>query len=98
MHVTLVHVHVKPEYLDAFLAASRENHEHSVRESGNRRFDILQDTSDPTRFVLYEAYVSAEEAAAHKNTGHYLKWRDAVAEMMAEPRKGVVYKGLYPLP
>ncbi len=96
MHVTIVHVRVKPEHIDAFIAASRANHEASVQEPGNRRFDVLQDAEDPARFVLYEAYVSAEDAAAHKQTRHYFTWRDTVADMMAEPRRGVLHKGLYP--
>ncbi len=96
MHVTLVHCHVKPEALDAFIAACRENHANSVKEPGNRRFDILQDPADPTRFLLYEAYATAADAAAHKGTAHYLQWRDRVADMMAEPRRGIPYNGLYP--
>lgn len=96
MHVTLVKVSVKPNRVNDFIEASRANHEGSVRESGNRRFDILQDPGDPTRFILYEAYVGADDAAAHKQTPHYLAWRDAVAEMMAEPRQGIPYKGLFP--
>ena len=96
MHVTLVHVHVKPDCVEAFLAATRENHENSVQEPGNRRFDVLQSPDDPTRFVLYEAYASEADAAAHKQTSHYLKWRDTVAGWMAEPRHGVRYAGLYP--
>jgi (4S)-4-hydroxy-5-phosphonooxypentane-2,3-dione isomerase len=96
MHVTLVHVRVKPECADAFVAATRANHESSVREPGNRRFDILQAPDDPTRFIFYEAYASAEAAAAHKQTGHYATWRDAVADMMAEPRRGEPMLGLYP--
>lgn len=96
MHVTLVHVHVKADALDAFIDACRENHEGAVREPGNRRFDVLQDAADPTRFMLYEAYASAEDAKAHKATAHYLKWRDTVAEMMAEPRNGVGYRCLFP--
>lgn len=96
MHVTLVHVRVKPERLDAFVAATRANHEASVREPGNRRFDVLQNPEDPSRFVLYEAYASAEDAAAHKQTPHYALWRDTVADMMAEPRQGVPMRGLYP--
>lgn len=96
MHVTLVHVVVKPDAIDAFVAATRANHEASVREPGNRRFDILQSPDDATHFVLYEAYASAEDAAAHKATLHYAHWRDAVAPMMAEPRKGVPMRGLYP--
>lgn len=96
MQVTLVHVRVKPEAVDDFIEACRQNHLQSVGEAGNRRFDILRDAADPTRFILYEAYDSAEAAVAHKETAHYLAWRDAVAEMMAEPRRGVKYDGLFP--
>ncbi|MFN3593713.1 MAG: antibiotic biosynthesis monooxygenase [Thiobacillaceae bacterium] len=96
MHVTLVHVHVRPEAVDAFIAATRANHEASVQEPGNRRFDVLQSPEDPTRFLLYEAYASAEAAAAHKSTPHYLAWREAVADMMAEPRRGEPWVGLCP--
>ena len=96
MHTTLVHIRVKPEYVDAFIEASRQNHEGSTREPGNRRFDVLQDAADPTRFLLYEAYVSAADAAAHKETPHYAAWRDTVGHMMAEPRRGVSYQGLFP--
>ena len=67
-----------------------------MQEPGNRRFDILQDAAEPTRFVLYEAYASADQAAAHKQTDHYAAWRQAVEPMMAEPRRGVPYKGLFP--
>lgn len=96
MHVTLVHVHVKEDRIDDFVGATLLNHEGSVRERGNLRFDILQDVNDPTRFILYEAYATAEAALAHKETRHYLDWRDAVAPMMAEPRQGVPYKALAP--
>lgn len=96
MHVTLVHVHVKPEFAEAFIAATRANHEDSVREPGNRRFDVLRSPEDPARFLLYEAYASAADAAAHKQTTHYARWRDTVAGMMAAPRQGVTMDCLYP--
>lgn len=96
MHVTLVHVRVKSEFVTQFLNATRLNHEASVEEPGNRRFDVLQAPDDPTRFILYEAYASAAEAAAHKQTAHYAAWRDSVAGMMAEPRRGEPMLGLYP--
>ncbi|AUB83547.1 antibiotic biosynthesis monooxygenase [Candidatus Thiodictyon syntrophicum] len=96
MHVTLVHVHVKPDHRDAFIEASRANHEASVKEPGNRRFDVLQNPADPGHFVLYEAYGSAADAAAHKETAHYAVWRDTVAPMMAQPRQGVPMTGLFP--
>ncbi len=96
MHVTLVHVHVKPQNVEDFIAATRLNHLASVQEAGNRRFDVLQSPEDPSRFVLYEAYVSAEDAAAHKQTTHYLTWRETVADWMATPRQGLSYNGLFP--
>ena len=96
MHVTLVHVCVKPGDVDAFIAATRANHEASVDEPGNRRFDVLQAPDDPARFILYEAYASTAAAAAHKETAHYLAWREAVAGMMAEPRRGEPMNGLLP--
>jgi autoinducer 2-degrading protein len=96
MHVTLVHVQVKPAHIDDFIATTRLNHEASVQESGNRRFDVLQSSENPVLFILYEAYVSAEAATAHKQTAHYLAWRDTVTDWMAEPRQGVRYEGLFP--
>jgi len=96
MHVTLVHVHVKADDVDAFIEASRLNHESSVQEPGNRRFDVLQDPKNPTRFVLYEAYATEADARAHKETAHYLAWRETVANMMAQPREGVPMDGLFP--
>jgi len=96
MHVTLVHVHVRPESVEAFVEATRRNHGSSTNEPGNRRFDVLQDPQDPTRFILYEAYVDEAAARAHKDTAHYLAWRDAVADMMAEPRRGEPMNGLFP--
>jgi autoinducer 2-degrading protein len=96
MHVTLVHVTVKPEHIDDFITVTRRNHEASIKEPGNRRFDVLQSNDDPSHFVLYEAYASATDAAAHKETAHYMSWRDQVADWMMEPRKGVRYTGLFP--
>lgn len=96
MHVTLVHVQVRPEHLDDFIEATRHNHECSIREPGNLRFDVLRSVDDPAAFILYEAYRSAEDAGAHKQTAHYLAWREAVNHWMAEPRQGVAYLGLFP--
>jgi autoinducer 2-degrading protein len=96
MVVTAVMVHVTPDRADDFIRATVVNHEASVKEPGNVRFDILQSEDDPSRFMLYEAYESKEAAAAHKDTAHYKVWRDMVANWMAEPRQGIKYKGIRP--
>ena len=96
MLVTIVYIKVKPEYIEAFKQACRLNHEGSIREPGNFRFDVLQLDEDPTRFVLYESYNSQQDVDAHKQTLHYLTWRDTVTDWMAETRQGVKYTGLYP--
>jgi len=96
MIVTIVHIDVKPEYLESFIRATTENHFESVKEPGNLRFDLLRSDDNPARFVLYEAYESRDAAAAHKETAHYLEWRERVAPWMARPRKGMPYTGLQP--
>jgi (4S)-4-hydroxy-5-phosphonooxypentane-2,3-dione isomerase len=96
MFVTIVHVYVKTDFVEQFIEATRENHKDSIKEPGNLRFDVLMDESDPTKFVLYEAYSSEQAVAAHKETLHYLKWRDMVAPWMAKPREGVKHKMLFP--
>lgn len=96
MTVTLVHVQVKPEFINDFIEATRNNHENSIREPGNFRFDILQDAIDPGKFVLYEVYDNEQSVAAHKETPHYLKWRDTVSPWMQKPREGIKHKLLFP--
>jgi (4S)-4-hydroxy-5-phosphonooxypentane-2,3-dione isomerase len=96
MIATIVHVYVKPEFLEEFIKATKENHEGSVKEPGNLRFDIIQDTTDPNKFVFYEAYRSESDIAAHKETNHYLNWRDKVAPWMAKPREAVKHKIIFP--
>lgn len=88
MIVTFVHVWVKPACIERFIEASTENHQNSIREKGNLRFDLLQDSKDYSKFVIYEAYESDEAARAHKETDHYKIWRDTVADWMAQPRVG----------
>jgi autoinducer 2-degrading protein len=96
MFVVCVHVQVKPEHIEAFIAASRENAANTILEPGNLRFDVLQQADDPQRFVLYEVYRDEEASQAHKQTAHYGRWRETVADWMAEPRKGVPYKSWFP--
>jgi quinol monooxygenase YgiN len=92
MVIVHVHVHVKPESVEAFREASIENARLSNGEPGIAGFDVIQQVGDPSRFVLVEVYRSQEATAAHKETAHYQKWRDTVAEMMAEPRSSVKYE------
>jgi autoinducer 2-degrading protein len=96
MIVTCVYIHVKAESVDAFIRASAENHLAAVKEPGNLRFDFVQQSDDPCRFMLYEAYETEEASAAHKATPHYIKWKDTVQDMMAEPRRGVKYNIIQP--
>lgn len=96
MNIVLVHVHVKPEFVDAFKQASVENASNSLKEAGVDRFDVIQQNDDPTRFILVEVYKDVDASAAHKETAHYAKWRDTVAEMMAEPRQGIKYTNIFP--
>ena len=96
MYVVCVHVHVKPEYRQAFLEESQENARNTIQEPGNLRFDVLQQADDPDSFVLYEVYRDESGMKAHKETPHYAAWAEAVAAWMAEPRRPVKYLSRFP--
>lgn len=98
MIIVHVFVHVKPDAVDAFAAATRENARNSVAEPGVVRFDVMQQDDDPTQFLLVEIYRTPADPASHKETAHYATWRDTVAPMMAEPRRSVKYHALFPEP
>jgi (4S)-4-hydroxy-5-phosphonooxypentane-2,3-dione isomerase len=89
MIVTIVHIWVKPEFLEKFIEASKENHVNSIKEAGNLRFDLLQDAALPNKFVFYEVFDSPQSVQAHKETPHYIKWRDTVSPWMEKPREGI---------
>lgn len=97
MIVTCVYVHVKADKIEDFKKATLANHKESVKETGNLRFDLIQNAKDPDKFMIYEAYESDEAAAAHKTTAHYATWRDTVSDYMATPREGVKYNIVAPL-
>ena len=96
MFAVCVHVCVKEENRDEFIEATVENARATIQEPGNMRFDVIQQLDDPNRFVLYEVYRDQSGMEAHKDTPHYAKWRDNVAPWMAEPRRGVKHRSLFP--
>jgi (4S)-4-hydroxy-5-phosphonooxypentane-2,3-dione isomerase len=96
MLVVHVHVHVKPDDVEAFLAETRRNAAASLQEPGVRRFDVLQEEGDNAHVVLSEVYVDQSAADAHKQTAHYAGWRDTVADMMAESRTSTRFLAVFP--
>jgi (4S)-4-hydroxy-5-phosphonooxypentane-2,3-dione isomerase len=96
MLVVHVHIQVKPEFIEAFKEATIANARASVKEPGIARFDFAQEQEDPARFVLVEVYRTPEASAAHKETRHYQVWRDAVAPMMAAPRRSMKFTNVFP--
>jgi quinol monooxygenase YgiN len=97
MHIVLVHIHVKPEFIEAFKVASIENARSSLQEPGIARFDVIQQIDDPTHFELIEVYRTPEDPAKHKNTAHYIKWRELAEPMLAEPRTRTLYNNIFPV-
>jgi len=96
MLVVHIQVHVKPEFIESFIAATLVNARASLQEPGVVRFDVVQQADDPSRFVFVEVYRDAAASLAHKETKHYPVWRDTVAPMMAEPRTNVKYSNVFP--
>ena len=96
MFIVHVFVHVKPDRVEDFKQATLENAGSSLNEPGVARFDVVQERDDPTRFILVEVYRTPDDPAKHKETDHYKKWRDTVAEMMAEPRSSIKLTNVFP--
>jgi (4S)-4-hydroxy-5-phosphonooxypentane-2,3-dione isomerase len=96
MLIHQVFVHIKPEFVDAFLEATKENSRNSVQESGCVQFDVLQQKDDPTRFVLHEVYQSVIDLDTHRTMPHFFTWRDTVSEMLAEPRYSIQFENAFP--
>jgi (4S)-4-hydroxy-5-phosphonooxypentane-2,3-dione isomerase len=95
MYVVAVTIFVKPEFVDRFREATLDNARNSRREPGNLRFDVLQAEDDPNRFLLYEAYKAREDFASHQATAHYARWKESVADWMAQPRQGVKHHSVF---
>ncbi len=96
MFIVHVHVHVKSESVNAFIEETIRNAQNSIKEPGITRFDMLQHQDDPTRFILVEVYRTLKDPVKHKETPHYARWRDQVADMMYEPRTSVKFDNIYP--
>ena len=96
MLIVQVQVHVKADQVETFKAVTLENARASLREPGVARFDILQQADDPTRFILTEVYRTAQDPAKHKETAHYLLWKDSAEPLMAEPRTRTTFTNIFP--
>lgn len=96
MVILVVNLHVKPEQLEAFKEATLENARNSVQEPGIVRFDVLQDSEDPNRFVFVEVYRDAQAPAHHRESAHYKVWVAKVPDMLVEPRTRKFYSNCFP--
>ncbi len=97
MYVVSVEIHVKPENVETFMEATTDNHVNTRKEPGNLRFDVSRRVDDPNRFLLYEVYRDEAAFKAHQQTDHYFRWRETVADWMAEPRAGRKHASLHPV-
>ena len=95
MYVVSVTVYVQPEKVQPFIEATLVNARNTRREPGNVRFDVARCMDDPCRFLLYECYHTPEDFTRHQQTGHYLTWKQTVADWMAAPREGVKHESLF---
>ena len=84
-----VTIDIKPGCQDAFLAATRDNHQNALKEPGCQVFDVLADESIPTRFYLYERYLDQAAIDAHRASDHFKRWDAAMGPLMANPRNRV---------
>jgi autoinducer 2-degrading protein len=95
MYIVCVKIVVKSEHVPSFIEATLDNAQNTRREAGNIRFDVIREQDDSTRFMLYEAYRTREDFLAHQQTPHYFRWKERVADWMAEPRSATKNVALF---
>jgi quinol monooxygenase YgiN len=98
MYILHVHLRVKPDQIDQFIAATVENAAASLKEPGCVRFDVIQELENPTHFELVEIYRDQASHAAHRASAHYAKWAERAADMFSEPRSRTIYRSVFPAP
>jgi quinol monooxygenase YgiN len=84
MFVNAVDLDIVPAERENYLAAIKENGAAAAREPGCRRFDILNLSSDPNHFLLYEVYDNEAAFKAHRETEHFKKYAATTAKMVAK--------------
>jgi len=96
MHIVHISIHVKDDKIEEFKNATIENATNSIQEQGVARFDLIQQTDDPTRFMLLEIYRTPDDVTRHKETAHYKRWQETVEPLMKEPRSRIIYRNIFP--
>jgi quinol monooxygenase YgiN len=96
MLILIVNIHIKADRVEAFREATIENARNSRQEPGIARFDVLQQSDDPSRFHLIEVYRDQAATLAHKETPHYHAWLAKVDDMFAEPRTRALFTNVSP--
>ena len=62
---------IKPDKIDAFLAAANEAIEKSRAEAGNTSYSLFQDPEDPTKFLFFEEWKNQDAVDTHFATDHF---------------------------
>jgi len=95
MYVVSVTVFVKEPMVGQFIEATLDNARNTRKEPGNVRFDVSRGVDDPARFLLYEVYRTPDDFKTHQQTVYYLRWKQGVADWMAQPRQGVKHRSVF---
>ena len=92
MYIQIISMEVQAGKNEALLAEARANARASRQEAGVIQFDVLQQSDDPNKFVLYEVYRSAEDAEAHRQTSHFKRWLEAGVPLLKSERMRQSYQ------
>lgn len=83
MHIVMVRFKIKPDKVSDFLREAVGDARGSVlTEPGCRRFDVIQDNTDPTMVAFTEIYDSAAAFEDHKTRAHMKTWAANTKDMI----------------
>ena len=85
--VVIAEFEVKPDGMEAFLAAVLDDARHSVAdEPGCRQLDVVRPEGSDTAVVFYEVYDSRAAFDRHLETPHLTRFRAAFPPLVAAER------------
>lgn len=96
MHMRVVSMRIKPEFVEAFKASSAEGIEKLLAEPGVVSSALLQKAEEPDSFLFIEAYVSVEAYNEHLKSKCFLDWQAGVASLLDGEAISVEYEPIYP--
>ena len=74
MYVSVLLYKILPQHIDDYITNMRVCAEKSNQEPGCIRYEVMQDSSDPTIVCLLQVFKDVDAYQAHQDAEHHRHW------------------------